>query len=129
MKVLVVEDDFLIAEDLRQTLETLGWQVVGPAPSVRASLQLLERERPTVAVLDIHLMQEVVTPVAAALRAMGIPFIASSSVLNVEAVDPDVFRGIVNVGDLRPDSPPAFRRIRRLISGATPHAFPAPSLP
>lgn len=97
-KVLVVEDDFLIAEDIRQILERVGWQVLGPAPSVRASLQLLDRERPTVAVLDIHLGQEVVTPVAIALRERSIPFIVSSSVLNLEAVDAEVFRGIVNIG-------------------------------
>jgi two-component system, response regulator PdtaR len=97
-KVLVVEDDFLIAEDLRQTLESLGWQVVGPAPSVRTALKLLESERPTAAVLDMHLFQEVVTPVALTLRKLGIPFIASSSVINLDSVDPEVFRGIVNVG-------------------------------
>jgi two-component system, response regulator PdtaR len=97
-KVLVVEDNFLIAEDLRQVLESLGWRVLGPAPSVRASLQLLEREPPAVAVLDIHLGQEVVTPVAIALRKRGIPFIVASSVLDLEAVDAEVFHGIANIG-------------------------------
>lgn len=96
--VLVVEDDFLIAEDLRQTLVSLGWRVLGPAPSVQKSLELLERERPAVAVLDMHLVQEFVTPVAVALREMGIPFIAASSVRDLDEVDALVFRGIVNIG-------------------------------
>jgi two-component system, response regulator PdtaR len=96
--VLVVEDDFLIAEDLRQTLVSLGWRVLGPAPSVRKSLELLECERPSVAVLDMHLLQEYVTPVATALREMGIPFIAASSVRDLDEVDPHVFQGIVNIG-------------------------------
>jgi two-component system, response regulator PdtaR len=96
--VLVVEDEFLIAEDMRIVLEAFGWVVLGPAPTVKASLHLLEGELPAVAVLDMQLGKELVTPVAKALRELGIPFIASSSYVNLEAIGGEEFSGIVNVG-------------------------------
>ncbi len=77
--VLIVEDDFLIAMDLEMTLERHGWRVLGPAPSVKDALRLLETERPDVALLDVDLGGEMVTPVAVALRRLQVPFVLSSA--------------------------------------------------
>jgi CheY-like chemotaxis protein len=76
-RVLIVEDDYLIAADLAYSLEDLGMEVVGPAPSVEAALQLLEDEgeRLDGAVLDINLRDQRVYPVANALTARGVPFV------------------------------------------------------
>ena len=76
-RVLIVEDDYLIADDLAYSLEDLGMEVVGPAPSVEAALQLLEDEgeRLDGAVLDINLRDQRVYPVANALTARGVPFV------------------------------------------------------
>ncbi|TIV21379.1 MAG: response regulator, partial [Mesorhizobium sp.] len=62
--VLIVEDEFLIAMDLQSILERRGWRVIGPVGSVAGASRLLERERPAVAVLDVNLGNELVTPVA-----------------------------------------------------------------
>ena len=67
--VLVVEDEFLIALDLEQLLRRHGWRVLGPAATVAVALRLLRGAMPDVALLDVNLGGELVTPVAAELRA------------------------------------------------------------
>ena len=94
---LVVEDEFLIAMDLELLLERQGWRVLGPAASVVEALRLLEQgEAPDAALLDVNLRGELVTPVAEALRARGVPFVLAS------AYDPsdmaEALAGAVNVG-------------------------------
>src|SRR4051794_18185888 len=75
--LLVVEDDYLIASDLAASLESLGYEVIGPAGSVAEALKLLEVEgsRLDGAVLDINLGNERVYPVADFLKARGTPFV------------------------------------------------------
>lgn len=75
-RVLVVEDEYITAEDLRQGLETLGVEVVGPVPSVARALRLLDATTSLdAAVLDINLGGETVFAVAEALQGRGIPFL------------------------------------------------------
>ncbi len=74
--VLVVEDEYMLAEDLRAGLEEQGAKVLGPIPSVSEALKALaDGPAPDAAILDINLGGEMVYPVAEALRARGIPFI------------------------------------------------------
>ena len=77
--VLVVEDEFLIALDLELLLLRRGWRVLGPAATVAEALRLLRGETPEVALLDVNLRGEPVTPVAEALRARGVPFVLASA--------------------------------------------------
>ncbi len=77
--VLVVEDEFLIAMDLELLLQEHGWRVLGPAATVAEALRLLQGETPDVALLDINLQGELVTPVAEELRARGVPFVLASA--------------------------------------------------
>lgn len=75
-RVLVVEDEYTLAEDVAAELERLGAMVVGPVPSVREALALLDGgPAPDAAILDINLGGELAYPVADALRRRGIPFI------------------------------------------------------
>ena len=75
-RVLVVEDEYLIAEDLREQLLSCGAEVLGPVASVNDALALLEDgAAPDLAILDIGLGGEKVYPVADALRVRGIPFV------------------------------------------------------
>jgi two-component SAPR family response regulator len=74
-RVLVVEDEFVIALDLQLALYRLGCEVLGPVASVAESLVLLRHERPDAAVLDINLRDGLVTPVAEQLIVMGVPFV------------------------------------------------------
>jgi DNA-binding LytR/AlgR family response regulator len=76
-RLLLVEDEFLIAEDLKVSLEALGVEVIGPAGSVEEALRLIDHDaaRLDAAVLDINLRGERVFPVADALAARNIPFV------------------------------------------------------
>jgi CheY-like chemotaxis protein len=75
-RVLVVEDESLIALELCDTLTALGWVVVGPANSVAEAIGLLEVNSPVdVAVLDVNLGGVPVYPLAERLQAQGVPFV------------------------------------------------------
>src|SRR5438270_8852311 len=76
-RVLVVEDEYLIAADIAASLEALGAEVAGPAASVAEALTFLERDgdRLDGAVLDVNLGKERVYPLADVLRSRGIPFV------------------------------------------------------
>ena len=79
VRVLLVEDEALIALDVKDMLARLGCVVIGPAPRVAEALELLEREGPELAILDVNLGRERVTPVAEALRERGIPFVLATA--------------------------------------------------
>ena len=75
-RILVVEDDYLLAVEVRDRLLDAGADVVGPAPAV-ADAQALVREGGALdaAVLDVNLRGEMVFPVADALDARHVPFV------------------------------------------------------
>jgi CheY-like chemotaxis protein len=75
LRVLVVEDELIIALELEDLLGRLGCEVVEAAPTVKRALRAAERQHPDVAVLDVNLHGERVTPVAEALRQQGVPFV------------------------------------------------------
>jgi CheY-like chemotaxis protein len=84
LTVLVVEDEALLALDLEDTLEDLGWRVAGSMGGVREALAWLDaREAPRAAVLDVNLGGEVVFPVAEALRARQVPFVFATAYADV----------------------------------------------
>ena len=74
-RVLVVEDELLIAHDIREGLADAGAVVIGPATSVDKALSLAEANDLSAAILDVRLDGETVFPVAAALSARSIPFV------------------------------------------------------
>ena len=76
-RIMVVEDDYLIAVELVRSLERLGVHVLGPVGSVGDAMELVEREAAGMdgAVLDIHLGDERGFPVADALIQRGVPFV------------------------------------------------------
>jgi CheY-like chemotaxis protein len=75
-RVLIVEDEYLLAMDLQDQLEELGARVLGPAPSVATALRLLDSEAEVeAATLDVTLGGEKCFAVADALRARGVPFV------------------------------------------------------
>jgi len=55
INVLIVEDDYLIALDVEQELTAAGFEVCGVASSQAEALELAERLRPDLAVVDINL--------------------------------------------------------------------------
>lgn len=96
--ILIVEDEFLIALDLELLLERHGWRVMGPVATVRDALGLLDVELPLVAILDVNLGIELVTPVAETLKARGIPFVVASAYEKPEQIGGEVLADAPNVG-------------------------------
>ena len=75
-RVLVVEDEYLIALEVERALQEHGAEVVGPVASVHGALDLSEHSgRLDLAVLDINLHGEAAYPVAESLQSKGIPFV------------------------------------------------------
>lgn len=74
LRVLVVEDEPLVAMDVESSLAGAGCTVVGPAPSVARALALVASEGLDAAILDANLAGSAVDPVADALAARGVPF-------------------------------------------------------
>jgi two-component system, response regulator PdtaR len=97
-RILIVEDEFLIALELDEALQAAGYHVLGPALSVNSALELLKVERPDAAVLDVNLAGEWVTPVAVALREMVVPFILATGYVAADLQAEPVLRGAVNIG-------------------------------
>jgi len=74
--VLVVEDEFYIADDMANALRKLGAEVIGPAPTEEKALGLLSSGVAVdAAVLDVSLRGKGVFPVADALAERGVPFV------------------------------------------------------
>jgi two-component SAPR family response regulator len=78
LKVLVVEDESLVALDIETMLEEMGCKVVASVPRLVKALDLASRLDLDLAVLDINLAGEVVYPLAFRLAARGIPFLFST---------------------------------------------------
>ncbi|WP_294394006.1 response regulator [uncultured Sphingomonas sp.] len=74
--VLVVEDEYYVADDLRRELVKAGATVIGPAPSVERAMALIgSADRIDVAILDINLNGDMIFPVADLLRTRGVPIV------------------------------------------------------
>jgi CheY-like chemotaxis protein len=74
-RVLIVEDQYLVADELGRAVNQLGGEVIGPARCVEDALRLAEETRPDLALLDINLDGGSVYPAARKLRRMKIPLI------------------------------------------------------
>ncbi|WP_235984587.1 response regulator [Mesorhizobium neociceri] len=74
MRILIVEDEWLIAEDHAARLRSAGHRVVGPVPSVQAALDRIAQEEIDAALLDIQLNGETSYRVAESLQEKSIPF-------------------------------------------------------
>ncbi|HEY1943656.1 MAG TPA: response regulator [Roseiarcus sp.] len=78
-RILVVEDEFIIAADLQHRLERVGAVVIGPASSVERALALIASEPDLdAAVLDMNLGGKMAYPVADALADRRLPFVFAS---------------------------------------------------
>lgn len=75
VRVLLVEDEALVALHTRKLLESAGYTVVGPAARLDAAVELAERSALDAAVLDVHLAGLSVWPVAEVLQRRGIGFV------------------------------------------------------
>jgi DNA-binding response OmpR family regulator len=84
LRILLVEDEYLIAMEMAHWLREAGAEVIGPVPSVEQALDLIENERPHAAVLDVNLgYGEKVFPVADRLEVLGAPYLFATGDVRV----------------------------------------------
>src|SRR5215475_4488634 len=75
VRVLVVEDEYLVAILIEEILESAGCIVMGPIPRLREALDAVDHNDYDAAVLDVNLAGERINPVADALSERNVPFL------------------------------------------------------
>lgn len=80
-RILIVEDESLVAMLLETILEDMGCTTVGPISNIEDALALLASDEANTldgALLDVNVAGREVFPVAEVLKAKGVPFVFST---------------------------------------------------
>jgi DNA-binding NtrC family response regulator len=87
-QILIVEDELIVASDLRLTLERAGYRICGIARSVFRAQEILKTVRPDIVLLDIYLKGDLTgIDLAAELNKSKIPFVYLSANCNSQVLD------------------------------------------
>ncbi len=89
-RVLVVEDDFDVAESLCAALVAAGCEVVGPVSTAQEACDVVKAEPIDAAILDIALSPGTSAPVARSLLSRGCPFVFVTGFSNLEMLPEDL---------------------------------------
>lgn len=82
-RILIVEDEYLIAMEVKRWLQRAGAEVVGPAPTVQRALDLIDDDIDA-AVLDLNLGGKATAfPIADRLSALGVPHLFATGDVQV----------------------------------------------
>lgn len=74
-RVLVLEDEFIIADEIASILEDAGHTVLGPTPTIDGAMsRLAEEARPDAAIIDANIRGNSSVEVARRLRELDVPF-------------------------------------------------------
>lgn len=73
-KVLIVEDEWLLADHYASILRDAGYRIVGPAPALDEAIELLSMTDVDVALVDINLRGTLSYPLAERLATQQVPF-------------------------------------------------------
>ena len=93
-RVLIVEDNPVLAYDLQDLVSDIGVEPVGPALDLSTALQLARESALDAALLDVDLGGEYVWPLARELKEKQIPFAFISAECRGEML-PEAFRGAI----------------------------------
>lgn len=77
-RVLVVEDEALVAMMIEDVLQDLGCIIIGPASRLETAFRLANDEAPDIALLDVSVTGGKIFPVADMLLERGVPFALAS---------------------------------------------------
>ena len=91
-RVLIVEDELLVAMDLESMLVDEGFDVVEIACTVAAALDAVETHRPDAVMLDLNLDGEPTIAVAERLNSHDIPFVVATGFTGKRSLDPSLQR-------------------------------------
>lgn len=87
LRVLVVEDEYMVADYISMTLEDFGCAVVGPVGTIEEALAVVNDGGLDGALLDANLSGDSSAPIAVALRAASVPFVVATGYGALELPD------------------------------------------
>jgi DNA-binding NtrC family response regulator len=74
-RILVLEDEPIVAIDVVDRLTEAGYDIIGPASTVSAGMDLIANVGCNAAIIDVKLGSETAEPIAQALTDRGVPFL------------------------------------------------------
>jgi DNA-binding NtrC family response regulator len=107
-RILIAEDEGLIAVELESTLQSFGCEVVGPVSSVEDVMRHVDQNRPDGALLDVNLRGEKIFRILPRLAELGVPVVISSGYDDPKAF-PSEFRDLPRIS--KPFDDAALRRV------------------
>lgn len=103
-KILIAEDEMIVAQDLCETVEEVGFHVEGPYAGISAAMLGFQKEKPDVAILDVELCDGNVFAFARTLKAENIPVIFHSGSLSKTEITDQFPEAIVRMKPCPPNS-------------------------
>ncbi len=92
-RVMVIEDEYFIADDISRELSSLGAEILGPVAEMKEAERILNAgTRIDGAVLDINIRSQSSFPLARALQSRKVPFVFTTG-YDSNAIDAE-FRGV-----------------------------------
>ena len=122
-RVLVVEDNYLMAEVICDFVRACGFQPVGPASTVEGGVRLAREEEIDAAILDINLQGRLCFPICSALAQKHVPFIFLSGYATTLLV-PSEFRAVRHIE--KPFAAEEFESILQELIGRCGRSIAAP---
>ncbi|MGY8638634.1 response regulator [Bradyrhizobium sp. 14AA] len=92
-RILVVEDEYFLADDIGKALRTLGAEIAGPVGHIEDAIEMLHNGGVLdAAVLDVNIRAATIFPIAKELRARHVPFVFTTGYdrISIEAEFQDV---------------------------------------
>ena len=95
LRVLIVEDEYYLADDLTAELRRRGAEVIGPVGSLDEAREQVERTAFDCAILDMNLRGDMAFPIADRLQEAGIPYVIATGYNSASL--PDRFKDVPRV--------------------------------
>ena len=89
-KILIVEDDALIAMELGERLTEMGYEVLGPAHTLEEAESLVSGARPDAALLDANVAGRSSVELGSALAAIGVPLAFCTGYDRIKNLPPEL---------------------------------------
>ena len=90
LRILVVEDNALVAETIAEALTDSGYEVVGPAPNLSSGLELAGCAELDGALLDVNLAGRLCFPIARVLCERKVPFLFVTGYADAAMIPPEL---------------------------------------
>ena len=114
-RILLVEDEFLVALSIKSMLENIGYEVIGPAASIEDAMRMLDHGSIDAAVLDINIVGGTSVPIARLLQVQSRPFVFVTGYQSPSHLIPNALKSITRL-----TKPVEERALSAALRGAMP---------